>query len=83
MRSNNGQHIPQRYRVINSNKKLKIIHRASVPTVQKAANKRFSQTKLKQSNLLSQPEVYQEEEMSQLSDMEYMTEAEAGTHRTL
>ncbi|XP_017861060.1 PREDICTED: uncharacterized protein LOC108612621 [Drosophila arizonae] len=76
MRSTDGQSIAQRYRVINNNKKLKVTHRAVAPSVHKMGNKRFTQTKLKQRNLLPESEDYQEDDMSQLSDMEFVTESE-------
>ncbi|XP_032587710.1 uncharacterized protein LOC6583084 [Drosophila mojavensis] len=76
MRSTDGQSIAQRYRVINNNKKLKVTHRAVAPSVHKMGSKRFTQTKLKQRNVLPESEDYQEDDMSQLSDMEYVTESE-------
>ncbi|XP_064545245.1 uncharacterized protein vers [Drosophila montana] len=78
MRSNNGQQTVQRYRVINNNRKQKIIGKAGLSTSQKQSNKRFIQTKLRgrATRNLSPQHEYQEDDLSPLSDIEYLTEPE-------
>ncbi|XP_030569819.1 uncharacterized protein LOC115769242 [Drosophila novamexicana] len=78
MRSNNGQQTVQRYRVINNNKKLQIIGKAGLSTTQRQSNKRFIQTKLRgrASQNFSPQHEYQEDDLSAMSDMEYLTEPE-------
>lgn len=82
MRSNNGQQTVQRYRVINNNKKLQIIGKAGLSTTQRQSNKRFIQTKLRgrASQNFSPQHEYQEDDLSAMSDMEYLTEPEACSH---